>query len=297
MCPEGMICSAMDQSIDPALQIIPSGHMEVSADDSLRGWQKLALQDVREGLSLWRLGLTLGWLDIKLRYRGSMLGPFWLTISTAVWITAMGGLYSILFHVELHGYLPWLALSLVMWTALSGLVGDACNTFLQSEHVIRSMRMPYFLHAIRVVVRNVIGLAHNIPVVLAVFTIFGTWPGWAALGIFPALALWTADAFATCLLLGALCARFRDVPPIVDSIMRIAFFVTPIMWRPEQLGAHGWWLPLNPFNALLEIVRAPLLGLHAGYKMWLAAAAFSGVYCLITWMLFARVRSRISFWM
>ena len=68
----------------------------------------------------------------------------------------MGTLYSVLFHMDLHGYLPFLALSLVLWTALSGLVSDACNTFLQSEATIRSMRMPFFVHAIRVVVRTII---------------------------------------------------------------------------------------------------------------------------------------------
>jgi len=287
----------MDQSIETALQHMPAGQLDISAEDSRNAWHRLAWRDVLDGLGLWRLGLTLGWLDIKLRYRGSVLGPFWLTISTAVKIGAMGVIYAILFHIELRGYLPFLALSLVLWTALGDLVGDACNTFLQSEHVIRSMRMPYFVHAIRVVVRNVITLAHNIPVILVVFWMFGTWPGHVALWSLPGLGLWTVDAFAACLLLGALCARFRDIPPIVGSVMQIAFFITPIMWRPEQLGAHGWWLPLNPFNALLDIARQPLLGEHAGRAMWGAALAYSGAFCLGTWMLFARVRGRIAFWM
>jgi len=287
----------MDHAIEPALQHLPGTHMDISAEAAENGWQRLAAEDVQGGLALWRLGLTLGWLDIKLRYRGSVLGPFWLTISTAVWIGAMGTLYAALFHTDLHGYLPFLALSLVLWTALSGVVSDACNTFLQSENLIRSMRMPYFLHAIRVVVRNVISLAHNIPVILVVFWLFGSWPGRHALWVFPALLIWSVDAFATCLLLGALCARFRDIPPIVGSVMQIAFFTTPIMWRPEQLGGHGWWLPLNPFNALLDVARQPLLGISPGPAMWAAALGYSAVFCLGTWMLFARVRGRIAFWM
>ncbi len=271
--------------------------MDVGAGSTTGGRIGQALADVAGAAALWRLGLALGWLDIKLRYRGSMLGPFWLTISTAVWIGAMGALYSLLFHMDLHGYLPFLALSLVLWTALGGLVGDACNTFLQSEATIRSMRMPYFVHAVRVVVRTVIGLAHNVPVVLIVFALFGAWPGGAAAWCLPGLVLWTFDSFATCIALGTLCARFRDIPPIVGSVMQIAFFITPIMWQPQQLGAHGWWLMLNPFNDLLEVVRQPLLGVVPTPGMWLAAVGYSALFGALTALLFVRVRGRLAFWM
>lgn len=47
-----------------------------------------------------------GWLDIKLRYRGSILGPFWLTASTAVMVAAMGVLYAYLMNMDVHKYLP-----------------------------------------------------------------------------------------------------------------------------------------------------------------------------------------------
>ena len=287
----------MDQGLDHRAALLPAAHLDTGAAAATGGRLRQAAADVADGVALWRLGLTLGWLDIKLRYRGSMLGPFWLTISTAVWIGAMGALYSLLFHMDLHGYLPFLALSLVLWTALSGLVGDACNTFLQSENTIRSMRMPYFVHAVRVVVRTIIGLAHNIPVVLVVFALFGKWPTSVAVWCLPGFALWTVDAFTTCIALGTLCARFRDIPPIVGSVMQIAFFITPIMWQPQQLGTHGWWLKLNPFNDLLEVVRQPLLGTVPTAHMWIAAIGYSVLFLLLTSTLFVRVRGRLAFWM
>ena len=287
----------MDQGLDHAIPLLMQTRMDISADITHKARLRLAWQDVTDGAALWRLGVTLGWLDIKLRYRGSLLGPFWLTISTAVWVAAMGTLYSVLFHMSLQGYLPFLALSLVLWTAIGNHVGDACNTFLQSESTIRSVRMPFFVHAIRVVVRTIIGLAHNIPVIVVVFALFATAPGWGALWCLPGLALWVLDAFAACLVFGALCARFRDIPPIIGSIMQIAFYITPIIWRPEQLKGHIWWLPLNPFDALLEIVRQPLLGDVIPQGMWASSLLFSTGFCVITGLLFARVRSRLAFWM
>ena len=51
-----------------------------------------------------------------------MLGPFWLTLSTAVMITSLGVLYAALFHLDTRSYLPFLALSQVLWCFISGLV-------------------------------------------------------------------------------------------------------------------------------------------------------------------------------
>jgi lipopolysaccharide transport system permease protein len=286
----------MEQTLTQVLSALPAPEMDISADRAAHRRHFLAWRDVADGLALWRLGLTLGWLDIKLKYRGSVLGPFWLTISTAVWIAAMGGLYGLLFHIDLHGYLPFLALSLTLWTALSGLVGEACNTFLQSEAMIRSLRMPFFIHTLRVVVRTIISLLHNVPVVVVVFMLYGAMPGRIAWLSLPGFAIWTIDGFAACILLGSLCARFRDIPPIVNSIMQIAFFITHIMWQPQQLGANAWWVPFNPFDSLLEIVRQPLLGFAPTGMEWASATAASVVLCLLTWLLFARIRSRLAFW-
>ena len=98
------------------------------------------------------------------------------------------------------------------------------------------------------------------------------------------------------LLLGTFCARFRDILPIVSSVMQIAFFVSPIIWNQDQLGSGQWVLPFNPFFSLLEIVRAPLLGALPGLTIWLSAALYSIVLWVLAWGLFTRARGRIAFW-
>lgn len=270
--------------------------LELTADLSFAARQRLAIADCTGAARLWRLAFLLGWLDIKLRYRGSLLGPFWLTLSTAVMVGSLGVLYSTLFRINVREYLPYLALSQVLWTYLSGIVGDACTCFNQAEAIIRSVRMPYSVHAIRTIVRNLLILGHNILVIFAVYAIFRIWPGWHIFLVLPGLALWTVDSFAICLLLGAFCARFRDIPPIVGSIMQIAFFLTPIIWKPEQLGHWQSVLPLNPFYGVMDIVRAPLLGTSSSGIVWLSAIAYSMLLLGFTWLFFLRARGRIAFW-
>ncbi|HVC59340.1 MAG TPA: ABC transporter permease [Acetobacteraceae bacterium] len=271
--------------------------LDLQADMSLAARNRLAVRDVGDGAALWPLAWTLGWLDIKLRYRGSTLGPFWITLSTGIMVAALGVLYSTLFRTNIHDYLPFLSLSIVLWNFLGAIVSESCTTFTEAEAVIRSVRMPFFVFAIRMVMRNLLALAHNIVVIVIVFAVFLIWPGWHALLALPALILWVLDALALALLLGSFCARFRDIQPIVNSVMQIAFFMTPVIWRPQQLGRHVNLLPFNPFFDLLEIVRAPLLGTLPSTMIWLGAALYSLVLCGAAWAFFARARGRVAFWL
>jgi len=270
--------------------------LDLKGDMSLAAGNRLAMRDIADGLRLWHLAWTLGWLDIRLRYRGSMLGPFWLTLSTAVMVGSLGVLYSALFHMDVHEYLPFLALSQVLWAFLNTLVTDACTCFTQAEGMIRSVRMPLFLQALRLLVRNVLVMAHNVVVIVVVDIIFAVWPGWLALLALPGFVIWGVDGLAVTLLLGAFCARFRDIAPIVASVMMIAFFLTPVIWQPEQLGRHAPLLQFNPFYALLEIVRAPLLGQTPSTDMWLMALLYSVVLWAVSWAFFVRARGRVAFW-
>jgi lipopolysaccharide transport system permease protein len=282
-----------------AMQVSETGQvpvLEVFSGMSMAVRHRFAVADVLDGLRLWRLAWSLGWLDIRLRYRGSILGPFWLTISTGVMVGSLGFLYAALWHISLRDYLPFLALSQVLWGFLSTLVGESCSAFTESEPVIRSIRMPFFLFAMRILVRNVLVLAHNICVIVVVFLAMWIWPGATAVLVLPALPLWIADALALSLLLGGICARFRDILPIVNSVMQIAFFLSPVIWKPQQLGVYAVWLPLNPFYDMLEIVRAPLLGEVPSPLVWVGALGYSAVVCGLAWLFFLRARGRIAFW-
>ena len=255
-----------------------------------------ALRDLAEAGRLWRLCWTLGWLDVKLRYRGSVLGPFWLTASTAVMVAAMSLLYTTLFRIDLRTYMPFLSLSLVLWGFIGGVVNEGATCFTHAEGMIRSMRLPFALHAARCIIRNILVLLHNVVVVVVVFAIFRVWPGQHALWALPGAALWMLDAVAACLLLGTLGTRYRDIPPIISSLMQIFFFISPIIWRPELISRGHAWLQLNPFYALIEIVRRPLLGEQASAHLWRLSIIDSALLWVAALLLFMRVRARLAYW-
>lgn len=270
---------------------------QMSMPSSPHGRLRQTLTDILSGFALWRLTFTLGWLDIKLRYRGSALGPLWLTLTTASMVGSMGFIYSHLFRIDLHTYLPFLAISLILWqTGIASVISEACTCFTNAEHSIRSVKLPFFIQALRTVIRNLIVFLHNIIVPFAVFLFIGTWPGLTALWAIPGILLWAIDGLALCLFLGCICARFRDIAPIVNTLLQLAFYVTPIIWTPYQLGPKGWWLPINPFFSLLEVVRGPLLHTVPTLTIWGMAIGYSLLLCVCAAFTFIICRSKLVFW-
>jgi ABC-type polysaccharide/polyol phosphate export permease len=256
----------------------------------------LAWRDLTDGFGKsWMWG-ALALQDIKLRYRGSVLGPFWLTISTLVMVAAMGLIYGRLFRVDTANYLPYLALGLIVWQAFAGMITEGCETFLREQSVIQQVPIPFSIHAYRNVCRNFIVLAHNLVIVPIGLVVFAIPLNWHSLEIIPGFLLLAINGFWISILLGLVSARFRDVPPIVASFLQVVFFVTPIFWPVEMLGNWQAIATLNPLFAAIDVVRAPLLGVATAAHSWLVLLMMTVLGCGVTFAVFARFRTRIAYW-
>ncbi len=97
--------------------------------------------------------------------------------------------------------------------------------------------------------------------------------------------------------MGILSARFRDVPLVVQNAVQLFFFITPILWKPENLSGRDWIYLLNPFYYLIEIMRRPLLGGGYAAEVWGPVLVFTAINALVAIALFARFRRRIAYWL
>lgn len=261
----------------------------------------VALKDMVVGLADYRLWMFLGWQDIKSRYRRSMLGPFWLTISTGIMVGMMSILYGRLFRMPMEEYGPFLAAGTIVWTLISTLVIESCSSFIAVDSLIKQVRMPLTLHVCRMVWRNIVVFFHNIVILIPVWIIFGKFTSVEDLLLaLIGLVVIAINAIWVGIVLGAICTRFRDIPPIVTSLVQVVFFVTPVMWMPTILQGKGvaWWLiVVNPFYHFIEIVRAPLLGSSASYSSWLVVGEVTMLGMLAGMYMLGRFRTRIPYWL
>lgn len=258
---------------------------------------KEAMLDAKSGFVHSDIWLLLGWSEIVQRYRRSTLGPFWITLSMAITIAIMGPLYGRLFGQQVAGYIAFLAIGMVFWAFVSGLISDTAAGFIAAEGYIKEFNLPLSVFMYRVIWRNIIILAHNAVVVVVVVAIGWTASPWALITLPISLFFLIFNAFWIGLFLGTVCARFRDVQQILNSILQVLFFVTPIIWQPQMLGQKAWILHFNPVYFFIESVRAPLLGGVVPFEVWGGLVCCSAAIFLVSAFTFGRYRNRLAYWL
>jgi len=256
----------------------------------------IAWDDIWQGLRQSWLWGALAMQDVKLRYRGSMIGPFWITLSMAIMVGAMGAIYAKLFDQDIASYLPFLTAGIIIWSFISGQINEGCATFTSMQGLIQSVPLPYSVHAYRQVARNFIVLAHNLVILPPVMLFFHIGPTWRLVEVVPALVLLAINSVWIAMLFGIVGARFRDVPQIVQAFVTIAFFVTPIFWPPTQLGRWQGLAELSPLFAAVDIFRSPIMGQAVASYSWSIMLGVTVIGWSVTFLLFSRFYSRIAYW-
>jgi len=261
----------------------------------------IAYKDFKAGIKNYRVWSFLGWQDIRQRYRRSLLGPFWLTLSTATMVAMMSLLYGQLFRLPLDVYAPFLACGTIIWTMIATILNESCTAFMDGESLIKQVKMPLTVHVFRMVWRNIVIFFHNIVILIPVWLVFDK--GLSPLHLLTALlgvsfialnGLWVG------IVLGALCARFRDIGPIISNLIQVVFFLTPIMWLPEVLEGRGvasWLVQINPFYHFLETVRNPLLNTHVPIESWGVVLGITLVGGVFGAAMLGRFKNRVPYWL
>lgn len=243
------------------------------------------------------LWLWLGLQDIKLRYRRSVLGPWWLTISTGLMVGTLGVLYAKIFKVDVSDYLPYFATGHVIWVFIAAQLNEAVEGFVQATGVLKQIRIPLPTCLMRLLMRNLMILAHNSLIVLLVVMCVGHGMSWTAALAIPGLIVASVAIWATSILIAVFCTRFRDFGQVVASLLQIAFFMTPIMWKPGVLGRHAWAATINPLYDLISIIREPILGTVPSLESYSLSVLSMLIALALAYWIFARCRLRITFWL
>lgn len=272
--------------------------VDSKSDEPSSGWKiHNGRTDILEGIRVYYVWMIWGWHDIRQRYRRSILGPFWFTLTTLIMVGALGFLYSQLLGQQISEYLPYLGIGLVVWQFISTAANEACMTFIGSAHIIKQIRMPLTTHVCRMAWRNFIILLHSLPVVILFMLFFGHSLTLEAFLIIPGLLISLLNAIWVGIVLGILCARFRDISPIIVNLFQVCFFVTPVMWRTADLKDRAWIADMNPFYYLIEIIRAPILGSPISMSTWALCIIILVVGFCFAQYLMNRYRDRVAYWL
>ncbi|KQT56280.1 MULTISPECIES: ABC transporter permease [unclassified Aureimonas] len=259
---------------------------------------KKALDDVVGAAEHWRIGWLLGIGDIRQRYSRSRLGQFWITASMAFFILAIGSVWGLLFDQQLDQFLPYISANYIVWILIAGFITDSVSVFTGAESYLRQMALPKTVFIMRMVVRGLMNFAHNVVIVPIALVAAGTPLRWTWLLVPVGILLVVLAAFCFALLVGVLATRFRDLPQVVQNLIQVAFFTTPVMWPADVLRQRfPAIIDYNPFAAFLHVVSQPMLGIVPSWSTYGLALISIFFLAIAGWFLFVRFRSRLVYWL
>ena len=258
---------------------------------------KRSSRDFIDSLKNYRLWLFLGVLEVKQRYRRSILGPWWISISMLIFVSSMSVVFSRLFQQNIKEYIPFFMSGYLAWQLISSCITESTDLFKSNVNYIKQINLPYNLYVLKHLTRQLSVFLHNFVVFLVIAVLFQVRLGLNTLLIVPATCLLVMNLYWISLFVGLISARFRDMPPIINNAVQIAFFITPISWMPKLLGPDSLVIKLNPLVYFIEIFRCPLLGTAPSMHSWAVTCWITAIGLSVSFYIFSKVRHRIVFWM
>ena len=214
-------------------------------------------------------------------------------------IGSIGFVFGTIFRAPMEEYLPFLALGLIFWAFILGTISDGCLVFIESENVIKQLNIPLSIFVLKIFLRNLLLLFHNILILPFIFLLFKIPITISVLLVIPGIILISFSIVWMVLLAGMFCARYRDLPQIVINLLQVSFYLTPIIWMPnlvpDRMGSS--FLMFNPFFHLLEVVRAPFLGNPIIISSWFIVLMIGLLGWIFTLFFYRRLRDQIVYWL
>jgi len=245
------------------------------------------------------LWYTLGLSKLRIRYLRTKLGPLWEILGTLLIISVISLIWSKLWGKDYNDFLPYLFFGYVIWKSILSIIGDANMLYHEVyKNVLENIYIHPFKLAIASVAKNFIILIGFIACCLILNIILGNF----YLRSFIYLTLFIIFFFisSVCLsyLFGMLCLKFRDLQHTIGVVLNLSFFVTPVIWQPEQLGIKGQLIiDFNIIYYYIEFFRSSLINGNVDFKIFMTVF-FSTLFLSLLTIIFSNKYSRkIIFWL
>lgn len=257
----------------------------------------LLLRDLAEAWGF-REGIAkYAWADIRARFDRTVLGPFWVVVTTLMWVFSVGLTMTQLFKQDLATQMPFLAFGVFAWQFVSSTLGEASSTFGSQKTLMGAYPLPKTFFALRVVTRNLIVLSFLTLVAIPLSMYFKLFSLACIPHIFAVFAVYALIAIPVVLLIGILGARFLDTGPMILIMLNIMIIVTPVFWRKNLLPADHPLVALNPFVPILDLYRDIFLTGGAPMATYEQCLLFALVMWIVASVVFQLTGRKISNWL
>ncbi len=251
---------------------------------------------------IWRcryFWLSLVKMDLRTRYRRTILGVGWSLLSPLAMASVLCVVFHRLFNMSIAEYAPFVLSGLAFWAFFTGVILQGCECFYQGETYIRQHPAPLAIYPLRTALGCGFHFLLALCVVIGLKWFFQGFTSWTALvALVPALAIMFVLAWAAALIAGFCSVFFPDIKHLTEVGLQILFYATPIFYPPEILRDRGlsWAADFNPIASLVQLVRLPVLkGEIPPAGAWIAACVATAAVVVVGGVIVARWQKRLIF--
>jgi ABC-type polysaccharide/polyol phosphate export permease len=225
--------------------------------------------------------------EFSLRYHDSALGVLWSLLLPLAQLLVLVFLFQRVIPLGIDAYPAFVLSALLPWSWFSASVSAASGLFVGNRDLVRQ---PGFAPAMLVVVNalsNLVSLLVSLPILLVLLGWYGREPGLSLLLLPVLLLIQGVLTVGIGLGVATLNVFYRDVQHIVAVALMLLFYLTPVFYRTQEVGAGFRWLfRLNPIAVLVEGYRTVFfLGtVPAAGPLVLAAASSAGIGAIAYWI-------------
>lgn len=229
--------------------------------------------------------------DLKLRYRGSVLGFAWTLLNPVLFMGVYTLVFSVFMHSDIHNYPLFLLSGLIPWMWLSGAITQSVTSIIGGSGYIGKTLMPAELLVLVGVLSNGVNFLITVALLFLVSLALGVNIGWALLFLPLLVLIELGLTLGLSLMVAAANVFYRDLQQIVNYVLTAAFFMTPIFYARSTVPTNLQFLVVfNPvagaISAFQDVFYKGLppnwsdLGFSAGFAavaLAIGVAYFNGV--------------------
>lgn len=263
---------------------------------------KLAILDLLNGFKKYPFWSYMAWQEIVIRYRRSVLGPFWITVSTSIYIIAISTVFSSLFNQNIQHYILYMAIGFLIWGYINQTIIESTDSFIAGAGFIKQIKIERSVFVYQSLARNFYFFLHNSVIIIVCLIFFDSNVTlWSITKAGIGFGILSFNLFFVSLSLACICTRFMDLRQIINSVLQIGFLVTPVMWIPtESMRSKEFLLTYNPIYHFIEFIRWSLLPKDFPTVIAHPSINFIMIFTIVnitlSIIIFAKARKNIAYW-
>ncbi len=236
---------------------------------------------------------------LRVRFIRTALGPIWEIIGTMVFLIFISLIWSRLWGRAFFEYFGFLYTGYAIWKIMATTITE--STFLFSElysNALKNMRCNPISFCLGNSLKNLLILFLNLPIVIIITIYNDTISLNGILLMLIYLFLFFISATCVSFIVSTLCLKFRDLQYSVVVIMQLLFFMTPVIWDPQQISEKGrfFLVDTNIFYHYVEFFRSALLYGGVNKLSIIVVTISTLILMIVTFFLYAKIKNKIIFW-